>query len=362
VISLKAVILAGGEGTRLRPLTDNIPKPLIPVAGRPCVEYAIRSLVVGGFREMVITTGYLSDKLIRKIGDGRRLGAHILYSFESTPAGTAGAVKMVSTFLEGPFITMSGDTVLDVDLKSIYRAHTESGADVTMAVTEVEDPTEYGVVQTDSDGFVMRFQEKPRKEEAFSRLINAGIYVINADAMELVPEGEQFDFSKNLFPELLRKGRSIATHRIGGIWLDIGRPADLHRANTVMVEANGKELDIRGCTVSGRMIVEEAPNAGNDVEIRGPCYIGKGVRLEDRITVISSCLYDGVRIGKETRVMDSLLLEEASVGRNCDIRNSILSPGSKIGDNVMLERSVIGEGVFIKGNSSLIGANVSPPR
>lgn len=357
---MRAIVLAGGEGTRLRPLTENLPKPLIPVAGKPCVEYAIRSLVKGGFREIVVTTGYLSDRLIRKVGDGRHIGATVLYSFEGEPAGTAGAAKMVSSTMSSPFIVMSGDTLMDIDIRALYEEHIRSGADVTMAVTEVDDPSAFGVVATDSSGFVTKFQEKPKKEEAFSKLINAGVYVINADVMKFVPEGKTYDFARQLFPDLLLRKMKIGTHMLRGIWLDIGRPSDLHRANVAIVAKEGKEIKIDGCSISGRAIMIERPSLGNDVEISGNCYFGRDVSIEDRDTIMDSCLYDGVSLGIETRVSDSLLLDGARTGRNCDIRESILSPNCRLGDNVKLEKSVIGENVFIKGNSSLIGANISP--
>ncbi len=359
---MKAVILAGGEGTRLRPLTEKVPKPMIPVAGRPCVEYSIMSLVRGGLTDIVITTGYLSDKLIRSIGTGKDIGARILYSFESEPAGTAGAVKMIEPFLESPFIVVYGDTLMNIDIRSLYEDHQKSGADVTMAVTEVDDPSEFGVVETDSDGFVRRFQEKPKKEEALSHWINAGIYVLNKEVMTLVPSEGPYDFAKQLFPAMLARGEKIRAHRISGTWLDIGRPADLQKANLAVVETHGTEQTIDGCTVSGKLIMTARPRVGNDVEIRGPCYIGSNVMFDDRTTIINSCLYDRVHVGHETRISDGLILENCKIGKNCDIRESILSPGCRIGDNVHLDRSVIGEGVFIKGNSSLIGAHISPQK
>ncbi|MCL4346702.1 MAG: NDP-sugar synthase [Candidatus Thermoplasmatota archaeon] len=337
-----------------------MPKPLIPVAGRPCVEYALRSLVKGGFESIIVTTGYLSDKLIRRVSDGRHVGASVVYSFEPEPAGTAGAVKAVSSFLDSPVVIMSGDTLMDVDIAAIYRDHIRSGAAVTMAVTAVQDPSEFGVVEPDSDGFVRRFQEKPRREEAFSNLVNAGVYVINREVIDIIPSQTQYDFAKQLFPLLLQKGMKIKTHRIEGIWLDIGRPQDLHLANLAIVDAEGKVQELPGCTVSGKMIMLQRPVYGNDVEFRGRCYIGRDVKLEDRNTIINSCLYDGVHIGSETRIAESMLLEDSRVGKNCDIVETILSPNCRVGDNVRLEKSVIGEGVFIKANSSLIGANISP--
>ncbi len=159
--------------------------------------------------------------------------------------------------------------------------------------------------------------------------------------------------------KLLNRKMKIGTYRMDGIWLDIGRPSDLLRANTIIVAKEGTETRLPGCMVSGRMIMAERPSYGNDVEISGNCYIGKGVSIGDRNTITDSCLYEGVSLGVETRVRGSILLDGARTGKNCDISESILSPNCRLGENVKLEKSVIGEGVYIKGNSSLISANIS---
>ncbi|TLZ74085.1 MAG: nucleotidyltransferase family protein, partial [Methanobacteriota archaeon] len=172
---MKAVVLAGGEGTRLKPLTYKRPKPLMPVAGRPCIDYVLRSLAASGFHEIIVTTAYLSDALIKSIGDGLDYNASILYSFEENPAGTAGAVRRVANFIDETFVVAMGDILCDVDFKALFEFHKRTGGVVTIALTDVDDPTQYGIVGLDAKGRIQKFKEKPRKEEAFSSLVNAGI-------------------------------------------------------------------------------------------------------------------------------------------------------------------------------------------
>ncbi|MEW5761464.1 MAG: nucleotidyltransferase family protein, partial [Candidatus Thermoplasmatota archaeon] len=184
---MKAVILAGGEGRRLRPLTEKRPKPLVPIAGRACIEYVISSLVKSGIKEIIITTSYMSDKLIKAIGNGESYGAGILYSFEDKPCGTAGAVKRVEKFLDGTFIVASGDVVMDIDFQKLYESHKKNNSIATLALTYLSDPRNYGIVEIDRRNRIKRFLEKPKEEEVFSNLINAGIYVLETDVLSYIP-------------------------------------------------------------------------------------------------------------------------------------------------------------------------------
>src|SRR5437870_1269078 len=211
---MKAVVLAGGEGTRLKPLTYKRPKPLLPIAGRPCIDYVLRSLASSGFHEIIVATAYLSDTLIKSIGDGLDYNASILYSFEENPAGTAGAVRRVGMFIDDTFLVAMGDILCDVDFKALYEFHKRKGGVVTIALTEVEDPTQFGIVGLDAKGRIQKFKEKPRKEEAFSNLANAGIYVLEPEILEFIPPDQKFDFSKDLFPKLLSKGLPLYGSRI----------------------------------------------------------------------------------------------------------------------------------------------------
>jgi len=242
---MKAVVLAGGEGTRLKPLTYKRPKPLMPVAGRPCIDYVLRSLAASGFHEIIVTTAYLSDALIKSIGDGLDYNASILYSFEENPAGTAGAVRRVANFIDETFVVAMGDILCDVDFKALFEFHKRTGGVVTIALTDVDDPTQYGIVGLDAKGRIQKFKEKPRKEEAFSSLVNAGIYVLEPEVLEFIPPDQKFDFAKDLFPKLLSKGVPLYGSRIDGVWMDIGQPHDLWKASMEVVRREGKAAPSR---------------------------------------------------------------------------------------------------------------------
>jgi mannose-1-phosphate guanylyltransferase len=245
---MKAVVMAGGEGTRLRPLTLDVPKPFIRVAGKPAMEYALDALVAAGIREIVVTTFYKPERLIAHLGGGARLGARIFYSVEDEALGTAGGVaKCLPILGDEPVVVLSGDVIADVDVKALVDEHVRSKAVATMALTEVDDPSEFGIVGLDEGGRVTRFKEKPKtKEETFSNLVNAGIYVLSPEALRMVPQGQPFDFSKQLFPAILESGKRLQGARLKGFWMDVGRPSDLLKASVALGERHRKGAPLRG--------------------------------------------------------------------------------------------------------------------
>jgi len=356
---MKAIVLAGGEGTRLRPLTSTRPKPLMPVADRPCIDYVLRSLVEAGIKKIIIATHHLSDKLIKSIGDGLEYDASIVYSFEETPAGTAGAVKRVEEFIDGTFVVAMGDIVADVDIGSLVEFHKERKAAVTIALTEVDDPSQYGIAAINERGRIQRFQEKPKREEAFSRLVNAGIYVLEKRVVEFIPEGEMFDFSKNLFPKLLSNRIPLYGMQIKGVWMDIGRPADLMRANIEMVNRRGKENAIPGLNATGRILARGPVGAGEGVTIEGPCYFGRDVKIGDEAAVRRSCLHDGVSVGQDASMKDSLIMDFSVTGKRSEVSGSVIGSGCEVMDGARLVNCVIGDGVKVKSQMVLRDVTLS---
>jgi len=357
---LKAVILAGGEGTRLKPLTYKRPKPLIPIAGEPCVDYMIKSLVSAGFKRLIVTTGYMSDTLIKSIGDGKKFGANILYAFEENPAGTAGAVKNVEEFLDNTFVVASGDVLADVDIKALYEYHKKKKAVATMALTTVENPTEFGIVGLDENNRIIKFKEKPKEGEIFSNLVNAGIYILEPKVIDYIPENQMFDFSKNVFPALLNDGQPIFGAPISGLWMDIGRPSDVLLATFEVVERNGKETEIQDVNVEGKIIIGTDVTFEKNVKIKGPCYIGNGIEVGKNSVLERACIYDNVRIDRGVVVQNSIVLSGSSLGWRSEIVNSIISNRCILEEDVKLKDSVIGEGVTIKKHSVMSDANISP--
>src|SRR6266487_3266838 len=254
--------MAGGEGTRLRPLTSNQPKPMVPIVGKPCMEHILELLRSHGLTDIVVTVAFLPQAIRSYFGDGENLGLSIEYSVEESPLGTAGSVRLASGRLDDTFLVISGDALCDIDLGRIVESHREKNAAVTIGLKSVENPLEFGIVVTDEDGRVERFLEKPSWGQVFSDTINTGIYVLEPEVMRHVPAGEPYDFSKQLFPLLLEMGRPLYGHPFEGYWQDIG-DLDQYR------QANFDALDER--------VKLEVPG----IRLRGNSWIGDGVDLDD---------------------------------------------------------------------------------
>ncbi|MFQ6107622.1 MAG: sugar phosphate nucleotidyltransferase [Thermoplasmata archaeon] len=359
---MKAVVLAGGFGERLRPLTEARPKPLITIAGKPCIDYVIRSLVKADFREIVVTTGYMSDHLIKKIGDGIDYEAGILYSFEENPAGTAGAVKKVADFLDETFIVASGDVLADVDMRELYDYHKRKGAVATMALTEVKNPSQFGIVELDDESRIVRFKEKPKKDEIFSNLVNAGIYVLEPEALEFIPEREMFDFSKNVFPALLQKGAPLYGKRLKGIWVDIGRPLDVINASLEIIEREGKEQEFENAIVKGPIMMGRNVVSEKSVRIIGPAYIGDNVFLGRGVLIERSCVYNDVFVDRGVMLLRSAVMSNSRIGWQSEIEESVLSTNSNVEEDVKISRSIIGDDMTVKAHSRIEDASLSPPK
>ena len=254
---MKAVVMAGGEGTRLRPLTSNQPKPMVPIVGKPCIEHIVELLRGHGMDEVVVTLAFMPQAIRSYFGDGESLGVSIEYSVEELPLGTAGSVRLASEKLDDTFLVISGDALCDVDLGALVDRHKETGAAVTIGLKSVDNPLEFGIVVTDDDGKVERFLEKPSWGQVFSDTINTGIYVLEPEVLTHIPTDGPYDFSKELFPLLLEMGRPIYGHVMEGYWQDIGNLDQYRQANfdaldeSVRLEHRGRaaarqRLDRRG--------------------------------------------------------------------------------------------------------------------
>lgn len=346
-----AIVLAGGEGTRLRPLTNTRPKPLLPVLGRPCIEYSLSSLASARVERAFLACGYRSADIVAAIGDGRSLGIEVVYAFEEEPAGTAGAVKLLEDDIEGTTVVMSGDVLADVDIASLIHSHREKGAVVTMAITDVSTPGEFGIVGLSEDDRIVRFKEKPAPAEVFSNLINAGIYVLEPEAVSRIPEGQKFDFSKNLFPNLLADGMPLYGSRLRGLWKDIGRSSDLLEANIRMAARRGRPVEDGGARIVGEICASTFTAEGASLE--APLYLGEGVIVENGSRIASSAVGRGTVVGAEAEICNSLLMDRCSVGKGCVLRGSVLGEGCRIGPGVRILESVLGDGVILEGPASL---------
>ena len=231
-VCMNAIIMAGGEGTRLKSVTGDLPKPMVPLAGRPLLEHILALLKKNGVERVCLSLCYRPEAIMEHFGDGAAFGMHIEYNVQTSPLGTAGGVKACRDFTGGrDFLVISGDSACDFDLKALMEAHRRHRPAVTMALYAHETPLAYGTVLTDTAGRVVSFLEKPAWARVVSDLVNTGLYVVSPEAMELVPEDTVFDFARDLFPLLLRRGMAIRALPMEGYWCDVGTPRAYHRCN-----------------------------------------------------------------------------------------------------------------------------------
>jgi mannose-1-phosphate guanylyltransferase/phosphomannomutase len=357
---MKAVVMAGGEGTRLRPLTSNQPKPMVPIVGKPCIEHILELLKSHGFDEAIITLAFLPQAIRGYFGDGETLGLPIGYSVEEAPLGTAGSVRLASDRLDDTFLVISGDALCDIDLGALVDFHRQRGAAVTIGLKSVENPLEFGIVVTDEDGRVERFLEKPSWGQVFSDTINTGIYVVEPEVLRHVPKDRPYDFSKELFPLLLEMGRPLYGYVCEGYWQDIGNLDQYRQANVDALDERVR-LNVPGIRLRGNIWIGDGVELDDLDVVEGPAFIGNNCRIAPEAVVGPySVLGSNVTLRERARTVRSVidatthigrsaLIEGAILGRSCDIRSHVrVHEGVAIGDNVTLgSQSVIMPGVRI---------------
>jgi mannose-1-phosphate guanylyltransferase len=356
---LQALILAGGEGTRLRPLTSTIPKPVVPLAGRPFISYMLQWLHRHGVDDVILGCGFMADGVRSVLGDGAGLGVRLRYLEEPRPLGTGGALKFAEDLLDERFLMLNGDVLTDVDLTAQLALHERTGARATLALMAVEDPSAYGLVRCAEDCSVTEFVEKPGPEQRETALINAGAYVLEREILgTMAPAGTNISIERDVFPTLV--GNGLFGYAASGYWLDIGTPERYLQATYDILEGNvttevGRHLEesrlvsVDGGTIEGRVV----PPA-----LVGPwCTLCPGSVVGDR-----SVLGESVTVGEGAHVESSVLLDGASVGAGSIVRGSIIGPAAAIGDHCHIEGGVVlGAGVKLgPGNALAAGARIFP--
>ena len=334
---MRAVVMAGGEGTRLRPMTANAPKPLLPVAGRPIMEHVLRLLRRHGFDETVVTVQYLASLVRTHFGDGEELGMHLSYATEGRPLGTAGSVKNAESALrDDAFVVLSGDALTDVDLTALVAAHRARGALVTACLARVPDPLEFGIVVTDDEQRVERFLEKPTWGEVFTDTVNTGIYVMEPEVFDAVAPGERVDWAADVFPALIARGAPVHGWVAGGYWEDVGTQESYLRAQADVLDRR-VEVEMPGTEVSPGVWLGEGAEVDPSAELRGPLCLGDFAKVE-----AGASLGPYTVLGKNVLVRSGAVLERAVVHDN-----------ALVGAQVGLRGCVIG-----KGTDVLRGAHV----
>ena len=356
---MQALILAGGEGTRLRPLTTTMPKPVVPLAGQPFITFMIEWLRGHGVDDVILSCGFLADAVRQVLGDGADLGVRLRYVEEPRPLGTGGALRFAGDLLDERFLMLNGDVLSDIDLTAQLEQHERTGAQATLALIGVEDPSAYGLVRLAEDRSVLEFLEKPSPDEIDSDLINAGAYILERTVLDgMAPAGENISIERDVFPLLV--GRGLYGFPADGYWLDIGTPDRYLQGTFDILEGNvgtrvGALLELArgtlvdGADVQGRVVAPALVGSGSTVA-RSAIVGGRTVLGRD------------VTIGESAHIEGSVVLDGVSVGAHSQVRASILGPGVRIGEHCHIDHGVVlGEGVKIGSDNVLTaGARLFP--
>jgi mannose-1-phosphate guanylyltransferase/phosphomannomutase len=355
---MKAVVMAGGEGSRLRPLTSRQPKPLVPVAGRPIMEHILLHLRRHQMRDVVATVQYLGASIRNYFGDGSEQGVALSYSVEDSPLGTAGSVMLARQALTETFVVISGDSLTDIDLAAATRFHRERRAIATIVLKPVPNPLEYGVVAIDEGGAVQRFIEKPSWGEVISDLANTGIYILDPAVFDFFRAGEVTDWSGDVFPKLLKQGENVFGWVASGYWEDVGSHAAYVKANFDCLEGKVK-VQIPGDRVGESTYIHPDAEVSRDARVDGPALICAGAKVRAGAWVNGPCVIGGyTTVDSGVKISNSITWDHSYIGLNSRLRGAVVCKSVTIKNGCLLEEgSVIGSDVVI-GAGSTINANV----
>lgn len=349
-MNLKAVVMAGGEGSRLRPVTGNRPKPLVPVCNEPIMEHIVRHLRTFGVTEIVATLHYLAHEIQNYFGDGSEFGVDFHYSIEDTPLGTAGSVKKAEAHLrDGTFLIVSGDALTDCDFEKALAFHREKGSVATLILSRVPNPLDFGVVITDEDGKVVRFLEKPSWSEVFSDTVNTGMYILEPEIFERMEAGKQYDWSQDIFPELLREGAPMYGYVMDGYWADVGSLSQYREAQEHLLSRQ-VDLEILGdeiapgvfagpnCTIDPTAQLVPPVQLGRNCKIKagariGPySVVGDNAFVEEGAIIERSVVWDSAYIGPSVGIHSAICCSRVTIKRDC-----VLQEDSVVGDRCLLD-------------------------
>jgi len=338
---MQALILAGGKGTRLRPLTVYTPKPIVPICNRPFLLYQIDTLRRAGVTDITLSLSYQPEKIEQQLGDGSEFGVKLRYTVEPQPMGTAGAYKFAEDLIREPTVVFNGDILTDLDLKTVIRQHKDRGALATIVLAPVENPSTYGLVETESNGRVRRFLEKPKSDEITVNTINAGTYVLEPQVLDLIPAGENHSFEYGLFPKLLDDKAAFFAHiPQRTYWIDIGTPDRYLQTHHDLLANRVSRIHIknrRGSFDSATHAeIDELSMIGDDCTIKPGAQIinsvlGPGCYVEERARIENSVIWAHTRVGTAAQI------NGAVIGRGCHIgRSALVGPDSVLGDKTAL--------------------------
>ena len=356
---MKAIILVGGLGTRLRPLTCDTPKSLVPILGTPFIEHMLKWLMKYGVHEVILTLSHLAPAIQQYLGDGQSIGMKIRYIQEPSPLGTAGAVGNAALSIDEPFLVLNGDIFTEIDISEMQALHKHKGATATIALTPVENPSAYGLVKTNAEGFVLGFTEKPEVSAVNDNFINAGIYILEPEVLSLIPPGENYSFERGVFPDLVKEKKTFFAYSSSSYWIDIGTPEKYTQLNRDILAGLVGNF---GFGDGHEIVVSGDAGINYEVKFEGPVYIDHFCRLAAGTNVVGpAILGKNCHIGADTVVTSSILWERIQIGSNSRVTNSIVASDCTIGHNCHLDSVIVGERVTISdGYQGEAGAVIFP--
>lgn len=357
---MKAVIMAGGEGSRLRPLTSLRPKPMVPIVNQPVMEHIVGLVKHHGIDQVVATLAFMPQVIEDYFGAGDEWGIDIAYALEETPLGTAGSVKNAEDALRGErFVVISGDALTDIDLTEVIRFHEQKGGLVTLALKRMPDPLEYGVVITDGEDRVERFLEKPSWGQVFSDTINTGIYVVEPEVLDMIPPKEPFDFSSDLFPKIMKAGGELFGCVVDGYWCDIGSLSTYVQAHRDVLDGQAMVF-IPGVHAKGDLWIGEGADVDPDARIGTKVVIGRNTKVRAGADLGDyTVLGDNVIVGHDTRVSHSIVWDDTFLGSGASVNGAVICRKVDVRKRATVERgAVIGDETMV-GHDAAVGTDVT---
>jgi mannose-1-phosphate guanylyltransferase len=356
---VKAVVLVGGEGTRLRPLTLSVPKQMLPIVGQPMIERVLSHLADHGIDEAVLSLGYQADAFTEAYPDGRAAGVSLSYAVEPEPLDTAGAIRFAADHagVDDTFVVVNGDVLTDLDVSALVAFHREHEAEGTIHLTPVTDPSAFGVVPTDDEGRVTAFIEKPPRDEAPTNLINAGTYVLEPRVLERITPGRRVSVERETFPAMVRSGTLFAMAD-DSYWLDTGTPAAYLQAHRDLLAGTRGEPPVPGAQRMGEWAwASGAPDVRGSVA--APSWLADGALVDEGATVRWSAVGAGCVVERGATVVDSVLLDGARVAADSSVQGAVLGRGSTVGERCDVRPvSVLGFGAVVPSGSVVDGERV----
>ncbi len=355
---LKAVVMAGGQGTRLRPLTSNQPKPMVPIVNKPLMQHIIELLKRHSLEQIVVTLQFLPTVISNYFGDGSTWGVNMNYVIEESPLGTAGSVRNARSFLDSPFIVISGDALTDIDLTAAALYHKEREAMVTIVLKKAPNPLDFGLVITDEEGKIVRFLEKPGWGEVFSDTINTGIYIIEPEVLNMVPDDRPYDFSKELFPQLLENGLPLFGYIAEGYWTDVGNHQQYLEAHRDILDGL-VDVQVPGHRLENNVWIGDGADVNENAKLSGPLLVGNHVKIEEGCKIREySVLGDNVVIKHDNFVHRSIVMDNTYIGPSCHIRGTIIGRNCDVKSGARIdEGAVLGDDCLI-GDNAIINHDV----